>query len=106
MITLPRSPANSSCSFTSSERVVGTGGRLSIFRQGYRFLPTEGKGKGEITAEATPDLHVHNWLDCIRSRKPAACDEIAGHYSAMACHMCNIAYKEHRRVSWKKEWTV
>jgi len=83
---------------------VGTGGRLSIFRNGYRFLPTEGKGKEEITAGATPDLHVQNWLECVRSRRKAACDEVAGHYSAMACHICNIAYKERRRVQWKEEW--
>jgi predicted dehydrogenase len=85
---------------------VGTGGRLSIFRNGYRFLPTEGKGKDEITAGPTPDLHVHNWLECIRSRKPAACDEAAGHYSAMACHICNIAYKERRRAGWRQEWSL
>ena len=47
-----------------------------------------------------------NWLDCVRSRKPAACDEVTGHYSAMACHICNISYKEKRRVAWHKEWDV
>jgi predicted dehydrogenase len=85
---------------------VGTGGRLSIFRNGYKFLPAGQKGAGEVTAKATPDLHVHNWLESIRTRKKALCDEEAGHYSAMACHICNIAYREKRRVAWKKEWDV
>ena len=85
---------------------MGTGGRLHIFRYGYRFFATEDAGKAEITGGSTPDLHVANWLDCIRTRKKAACDEEAGHYSSMACHICNIAYKEHRRVQWKKEWTL
>jgi len=84
---------------------MGTAGRLHIFRYGYRFLPAE-KGAPEITAGATPELHVANWLDSVRSRKPAACDEATGHYSAMACHICNISYKEKRRVAWRKEWEV
>lgn len=84
---------------------MGTGGRLHIFRYGYRFIPAE-KGAVEITAGSTPELHVANWLECIRSRKHANCDEVAGHYSAMACHICNMSYKEKRRVEWKGEWDV
>jgi predicted dehydrogenase len=84
---------------------MGTGGRLHIFRWGYRFLSAE-KGAPEITAGTTPDLHVANWLECIRSRKKPNCDEVAGHYSAMACHISNISYKEKRYVAWKKEWDV
>jgi len=41
---------------------MGTGGRLNIFRYGYRFIPAE-KGAPEITAPTTPDLHVANWLE-------------------------------------------
>ena len=84
---------------------MGTGGRLHIFRYGYRFLPAE-KGAEPITAGPTPELHVANWLDCVRSRKQTACNEVTGHYSAMACHICNISYKENRRVVWQKEWDV
>jgi len=49
---------------------------------------------------------VANWLESIRTRKHAICDEEAGHYSAMACHIANIAYLENRRVEWKKEWSL
>ncbi len=84
---------------------MGTGGRLHIFRYGYRFIPAE-KGAPEITARGTPDLHVANWLECVRSRRPPACDETAGHYSAMACHICNISYLEQRRVAWRKQWNL
>jgi hypothetical protein len=49
---------------------------------------------------------VANWLECIRSRNKPNCDEVAGHYSAMACHICNLSYKEKRRVAWRKEWDV
>lgn len=92
---------------TASEDMVfmGTGGRLHIFRWGYRFLPAE-KGAPEITSGPTPESHVANWLECVRSRQKAACDEVAGHYSAMACHLCNMSYLEKRRVAWRKEWEV
>jgi len=92
-----------------SEDIVfmGTGGRLSIFRYGYRFLPAGWKpGAGEQTSGPTPELHVANWLECVRSRKKPNVDEVAGHYSAMACHICNISYKERRSVAWRKEWDL
>jgi predicted dehydrogenase len=90
-----------------SEDIVfmGTGGRLNIFRWGYRFLPAE-KGAQPETAGPTPELHVANWLECVRSRRKPNCDEIAGHYSAMACHISNISYREKRRVEWQKQWDV
>ncbi len=90
-----------------SEDIVfmGTGGRLHIFRWGYRFLPAE-KGAPEISSGPSPELHVANWLDCIRTRRQPYCDQAAGHYSAMACHICNISYKEHRQVTWKEEWNL
>jgi len=92
-----------------SEDIVfmGSGGRLSIFRYGYKFLPSQEKtGIGEQTSGPTPELHVADWLGSVRSRKKPSVDEVAGHYSAMACHICNISYKEHRQVAWQKEWDL
>jgi len=86
---------------------MGEGGRLHIFRYGYRFLPADYDAKGgEVTAGPTPDLHVANWLECVRSRKKPNVDEVEGHYAAMACHIANIAYKENRRVAWEKKWDL
>ncbi|MCW5978334.1 MAG: Gfo/Idh/MocA family oxidoreductase [Bryobacteraceae bacterium] len=93
----------------NSEDIVfmGTGGRLSIFRWGYKFLPAkENEAAGEQSAGPSPELHVANWLDCVRSRQKPNVDEVAGHYSSMACHICNISYKEHRQVKWQKEWDL
>ena len=92
---------------------LGTGGRLSIFRQGYSFLPSPKDGKsGHVEASrvigdyTSNNLHMKNWLDCMRSRKTPRVDVVAGHYSAMACHIGNIAYKEQRKIRWKREWDV
>ncbi len=85
---------------------MGTGGRFHIFRYGYRYIPaTKNSEVGEIAAGGTAEVsHMKNWLDCIRSRKQPNADVVEGHYSAMACHIGNIAYKEKRRVEWNKEW--
>jgi hypothetical protein len=70
---------------------MGTGGRLSIVRGGYRFIPAA-KGGEEITSPGSPEeAHMANWLDCVRTRKPPNCDVVEGHYSATACHLLNLA---------------
>ena len=88
---------------------MGTGGRLNIFRYGYKYLPAEknmsvGKMSGGESAEVEP--HMANWFECMRSRKKAIADEYAGHYSSLACHVGNLAYQKKARVEWQKEWEV
>jgi predicted dehydrogenase len=83
----------------------GEGGRLNIFRAGYRFLPAG--GGPAVTAGSSPEVaHMANWLDCLRTRKQPNANVVDGHYAAMACHVGNIAYRDKRRVEWRKEWDV
>jgi predicted dehydrogenase len=46
------------------------------------------------------DLHVRNFLDCIRSRKTPISDVESGHQVATACHLANIALRLGRTVKW------
>lgn len=87
---------------------LGMGGRLSIFRAGYRYLPSAAnESLGEIVGgKAAQTTHLTNWLECMRNRQQPNADVTAGHYSAMACHMANLAYKQQQRVSWRKEWEL
>ncbi len=87
---------------------MGSGGRLNIFRYGYRFIRADDpKGAAEITAKGGPEPpHMGNWLECMRTRRDPNANVVEGHYSAMACHIGNIAYREKARISWKKEWDV
>jgi predicted dehydrogenase len=83
----------------------GTGGRLHIFRYGYRFLPAG--GGPEITSPGSPEpAHMANFLDCVRTRKEPNANAVDGHYGAMACHIGNLAYQEKARIAWRKEWDV
>jgi predicted dehydrogenase len=86
---------------------MGSGGRLEIFRHGYKFLPAkENSQLGEINSGSTPDFHMANWLECMRTRQEPNANVVDGHCGAMACHIGNIAYRESRRVTWQKEWDV
>jgi len=92
-----------------SEDIVffGSKGRVHIFRYGYRFLPPGVANAAQaITAPATRDTHMQNWVDCIRSRKQPNATVEQGHYGAMACRMGNLAWKEKRVVTWRKEWDL
>ena len=60
---------------------VGAGGTLHIFRYGYRFKPAgERDPKSQAGRAGTPDTHMRNWLDCIRSRKEPNATVEQGHY--------------------------
>jgi predicted dehydrogenase len=86
---------------------MGTGGRLSIFRYGYKFIPSKTNTQAaEATVPGVKDTHMDNWLDCMRSRKQPNADVVQGHYSAMSCHLGNIAYKQRNRATWQKEWDI
>ena len=70
----------------------GSGGRLHIFRYGYRFIPAGDPKAAEITAGGSPEpAHIGNWLECIRTRKEPNANVVDGHYGAMACHIGNMA---------------
>lgn len=85
---------------------MGEGGRLHIFRGGYRWIPGGQKDPVEQIGKGTPDDHMGNWLACVRSRKEPNATAEQGHYGAMACHMGNLAYRQQRRVAWQKIWDI
>jgi predicted dehydrogenase len=46
------------------------------------------------------DLHVRNFLDCVRSRQKPIADVEAGHQVATACHLANISLRTGKRLIW------
>jgi len=89
---------------------MGSGGRLSIFRSRYEFLSDGKEGRPrEVTLRVpygSARDHLANWLECMRSRKTPNAPAETGHYSSMACHMGNMAYKQQACIRWRKEWDV
>jgi predicted dehydrogenase len=46
------------------------------------------------------DLHVRNFLDCIKSRERPIADIEGGHQSTTACHLANISLRVGRKIDW------
>lgn len=62
--------------------------------EGYR---TEAK---RVSSKDATDLHVKNFIECVRSRQaPNASIEI-GHRSTIIPHLGNIAYKTGKKLTW------
>jgi len=49
------------------------------------------------------DLHVRNFIDCIKSRQNPISDVEDGHRVAVACHLANIALRTGRKIRWDAE---
>ena len=49
------------------------------------------------------DLHVRNFIDCIKSRQKTIADAEEGHHTAVACHLANISLRLGRMVRWDPE---
>jgi predicted dehydrogenase len=85
---------------TAGAEFIGTGGRLIFDGPRAEYHPAE-KGAPPVVREHPGDPvveHVRNFLDCVRTRRTPNADVLAGHRSARAAHLCNIAYKESRRI--------
>lgn len=84
----------------------GTEGRLYIDRAGYTFqeqTPRKQVASEPVVVKNTynlDQLHVRNFLDCMKSRQTPNSDVVGGHRSALASHLGKIAYIEKRRVTF------
>ena len=87
---------------------------------GIRFTGTEGwihvTGGGTLSAEPSAvfksvigpgeirlyvsEGHHRNFLDCIRTRRPAAASAEVGHHATTTCNLAEISARLGRRVTW------
>lgn len=81
----------------------GEDGYMMVDRNGYRIFHPRGK-PGPTFEKPWQDegRHYQNFIDCVKSRRRE--DLIAeiedGHYSALLCHLGNIAYLTGRRLEF------
>jgi predicted dehydrogenase len=91
--------------------VGGTKGTLLRGPDGaVRYVPERGKGgakSSEKSATASDaeetQLHMQNFVDCVRSRKQPNCPFEIGWRSAIACQMAVASYRLGRTVRWDAE---
>lgn len=112
---------------------AGTKGTLAISRGGFEIVPDmkidpnnaiptfnghpaggpeRSSAKGEPWCQPMKengssaeqlDLHVRNFLDCVKTRQRPISDVEDGHHTAVACHLANISLRVGRKVRWNPE---
>jgi predicted dehydrogenase len=84
----------------SGGELIGTGGRLLFGTRQMEFHPAE-KGAPALIKDFPEDptaAHVRDFLECMRTRKQPVADVLVGHRAARSAHLCNIAYREQKRI--------
>ncbi len=100
-------------SLTSRDKKLGGGatfigdkGKITIFRGGYECDPV-GLDEESLPSDAIrvyeSDNHMHNFFDCVVSRKDPIMKIENGHSVAVLCHLGNIARRLGRKLKWDPE---
>jgi predicted dehydrogenase len=62
-----------------------------------------GKAPDIVGTNDTTVLHMHNFFDCVRTRKEPNCPLEIGFRSAVACRMAVESYRQGRTVGWDEQ---
>ena len=88
----------------------GENGILYASRKGWEVVPKINNGVELMEKVAfTPsvgnhlDLHVKNFIHCIKTREKTACDVETGRDVAINAHLGNIAYRTGNKLMWNPE---
>jgi len=100
------------------EAFYGSNGTLFSDRIGYEVYPelkvTSGPGavgrnekiegyraeRRDVAGTDRTDLHVQNFIECVRSRRKPVADAEIGHRASTVAHLGNIAYRTGRKLKW------
>lgn len=98
--------------------VTGTKGRIFVNRGDLEGKPVEDLEKNPLPEEAiakvygghaphpeengmnSTDVHMHNFIDCVASRKQPISDVFSHHRALTTCHLGNIAMRLDRTLKW------
>jgi predicted dehydrogenase len=100
----------------------GTKGTLYADRVGFELYPepkgefgpgaihaVEGDSEGFRTSRKqargrdTTDLHIKDFLECVRSRQKPVADVETGHHSTIVPHLGNIALRTGHKIRWEAQ---
>lgn len=88
---------------------VGEYGTLVVDRSGWEVLPETNSVSAKKDFEPVPrqkstgkglQLHVQNFLECMKTREKPVCDIEIGAHIARIAHLGNISYRLGRKVFW------
>ncbi|MCW5977257.1 MAG: Gfo/Idh/MocA family oxidoreductase [Bryobacteraceae bacterium] len=87
---------------------AGENGRIEIYRNGLACDPpeliTELPDKEEVVkwdrAQWQAEFHMHDWLQCARSRRRPLAEVEVGHRSVSLAHLANITRQLNRGLRW------
>jgi predicted dehydrogenase len=94
------------------QRILGSDGTIEYVagandmvsgksEESVRYYPEEiNRPSGaQLTGQSPSQNHIANWTDCMRSRKIPNAPVELGYRSAVAAHMCNMSYRQKRRLT-------
>ena len=76
---------------------------FEVFPEKWEFEPKPGERTASMKMESVNDAlydHVSNFLDSVKSRKPAVCNIEVGQRSSNICFLANIAYRSKEQLGW------
>jgi predicted dehydrogenase len=82
---------------------IGTDGQILVNRGRFKATPESIEdtplGPNDLRLYASND-HLQDFLNCMRTRQRPICDVEIGCRSVTVCHLGNLAYWNHRRLTW------
>jgi hypothetical protein len=72
---------------------------LKVFEKGAEEEPAFAKASAKGFGYAT-DLHVQNFLECIRTRKTPTAPMRVGFQAVLVVQMANLSLQQSRRLRW------
>jgi hypothetical protein len=84
----------------------GDEARLDIGREDFKVYRKENEERPETTQRSergfghATDLHVANFLECVKTRQTPTAPMQLGFQAALVVQMANMALKQGRRVRW------
>ena len=87
---------------------IGNDASIVIDRSSFDFFPEMQNGQYKVAAmprqagHDSHEMHVKNWIDCLKTHKEPVCPIETGRLAAIYTHMGNIALRTNSRVEWNE----
>lgn len=75
---------------------------LKVFNQGAEETPAR-VARSERGFDWATDLHVQNFLDCVRTRKAPTAPMRIGFQATLVTQLANLSLKQGRRIEWDQD---